>query len=105
MAARLPQSGGSFQPGLLLGTLQTQGWKGSNDQKQLQSPLRAQKEIVGGLERDKALPKGFRVSQGLSAKGFLDTASRKSPYTPPWPHTVHVFLNAPCSLLSSGVPG
>lgn len=69
------------------------------------SPVRARKEIVGGLERDKALPKGFRVSQGLSAKGFLDTASRKSPYTPPWPHTVHVFLNAPCSLLSSGVPG
>lgn len=42
MAAKFPQTGGSFQPGLLLGTLQTQGWKGRKSQKQLQSPLSGQ---------------------------------------------------------------
>lgn len=69
MAAKFPQSGGSFQPGLLLGTLQTQGRNGKNSQKQLQFLCKGKEDECRRPGERQGSTQGVQRQSGPYCKG------------------------------------
>lgn len=91
MAAMFPQSADSLQPG----PMTTSAWQGpaggkvATAESSFSLLSEGKKEVCRrSSKKDKALAKGFRAGEGLSAKSCLGLAGRK-PRVPMASHCAH----------------